>query len=32
MTTHEGDLWDRLVANENEDRLAGRPPRFQMYE
>ena len=31
-TTHEGDLWDRLVANENEDRLAGRPPRFQMYE
>ena len=32
VTTHEGDLWDRLVANENEDRLAGRPPRFQMYE
>jgi NAD(P)-dependent dehydrogenase (short-subunit alcohol dehydrogenase family) len=31
-TTHEGDLWDRLVANHNEDRLAGRPPRFQMYE
>jgi hypothetical protein len=32
VTTHEGDLWDRLVSNENEDRLAGRPPRFQMYE
>ena len=32
VTTHAGDLWDRLVANENEDRLAGRPPRFQMYE
>jgi NAD(P)-dependent dehydrogenase (short-subunit alcohol dehydrogenase family) len=32
VTTHEGDLWDRLVGNENEDRLAGRPPRFQMYE
>lgn len=32
VTTHEGDLWDRLVANENDDRLAGRPPRFQMYE
>jgi NAD(P)-dependent dehydrogenase (short-subunit alcohol dehydrogenase family) len=31
-TTHEGDLWDRLVGNENEDRFAGRPPRFQMYE
>ena len=31
-TTHEGDLWERLVGNENEDRLAGRPPRFQMYE
>lgn len=32
VTTHEGDLWERLVANENDDRLAGRPPRFQMYE
>jgi NAD(P)-dependent dehydrogenase (short-subunit alcohol dehydrogenase family) len=32
VTTHEGDLWDRLVGNENDDRLAGRPPRFQMYE
>jgi NAD(P)-dependent dehydrogenase (short-subunit alcohol dehydrogenase family) len=32
VTTHAGDLWDRLVANQNEDRLAGRPPRFQMYE
>ncbi|MCB1040749.1 MAG: SDR family NAD(P)-dependent oxidoreductase [Acidimicrobiales bacterium] len=31
-TTHAGDLWERLVANENDDRLAGRPPRFQMYE
>lgn len=32
VTTHEGDLWDRLVGNQNEDRLAGRAPRFQMYE
>ena len=32
VTTHDGDLWDRLVGNENDDRLAGRPPRFQMYE
>ncbi len=32
VTTHEGDLWDRLVGNENNDRLAGRRPRFQMYE
>jgi NAD(P)-dependent dehydrogenase (short-subunit alcohol dehydrogenase family) len=32
VTTHEGDLWERLVGNENDDRLAGRPPRFQMYE
>ena len=32
VTTHEGDLWDRLVGNQNDDRLAGRPPRFQMYE
>jgi NAD(P)-dependent dehydrogenase (short-subunit alcohol dehydrogenase family) len=32
VTTHEGDLWERLVGNENEDRLAGRAPRFQMYE
>ncbi|WP_426572032.1 SDR family NAD(P)-dependent oxidoreductase [Aquihabitans sp. McL0605] len=32
VTTHEGDMWDRLVGNENDDRLAGRPPRFQMYE
>jgi len=31
-TTHDGDLWERLVGNENEDRLAGRAPRFQMYE
>lgn len=31
-TTHEGDLWERLIGNENDDRLAGRPPRFQMYE
>ena len=31
-TTHACDLWERLVANENDDRLAGRPPRFQMYE
>lgn len=32
VTTHAGDIWDRLVGNQNEDRLAGRPPRFQMYE
>lgn len=32
VTTHAGDLWERLVGNENDDRLAGRPPRFQMYE
>lgn len=32
VTTHEGDLWDRLVANHNDDRLAGRAPRFQMFE
>lgn len=32
VTTHPGDLWERLVGNQNEDRLAGRPPRFQMYE
>ena len=32
VTTDGGDLWERLVGNENEDRLAGRPPRFQMYE
>lgn len=32
VTTHEGDMWDRLVGNENDDRLAGRRPRFQMYE
>jgi NAD(P)-dependent dehydrogenase (short-subunit alcohol dehydrogenase family) len=31
-TTHDGDLWDRLVGNHGEDRLAGRAPRFQMYE
>ena len=32
VTTHEGDIWERLVGNQNDDRLAGRPPRFQMYE
>ncbi len=32
VTTHEGDIWERLVGNQNEDRLAGRAPRFQMYE
>ena len=31
-TTHAGDMWDRQVGIENDDRLAGRPPRFQMYE
>jgi NAD(P)-dependent dehydrogenase (short-subunit alcohol dehydrogenase family) len=32
VTTHEGDMWARLVGNQNDDRLAGRRPRFQMYE
>ena len=32
ISTHPVELWERLVAAENEDRLAGRPPRFQMYE
>lgn len=32
LTTQAVEFWDRLVANENEDRLAGRAPRFQMYE
>ena len=32
VSTHPVELWERLVGNENEDRLAGRPPRFQMYE
>lgn len=31
-TTHEGDMWERLVGIENDDRLAGRPPSFQIYE
>lgn len=31
-TTHAGDMWERQVGIENDDRLAGRPPRFQMYE
>jgi hypothetical protein len=32
ISTHPVELWERLVAAENEDRLAGRAPRFQMYE
>ncbi len=32
ISTHPVELWERLVAAENDDRLAGRPPRFQMYE
>lgn len=32
VSTHPVDMWERLVAAENDDRLAGRPPRFQMYE
>jgi len=32
VSTHPVELWERLVGNENEDRVAGRPPRFQMYE
>ena len=31
-TTHAGDMWERLVGTENDDRLAGRPPTFQVYE
>lgn len=31
-TTHAGDMWERQVGAQNEDRLAGRPPRFQVYE
>jgi NAD(P)-dependent dehydrogenase (short-subunit alcohol dehydrogenase family) len=31
-TTHAGDMWERLVGIENADRLAGRPPSFQLYE
>jgi NAD(P)-dependent dehydrogenase (short-subunit alcohol dehydrogenase family) len=32
VSTQPVDFWERLVGAENEDRLAGRPPRFQMYE
>jgi len=32
ISTHPVELWERLVGAENEDRFAGRPPRFQMYE
>ncbi|MCB0953627.1 MAG: hypothetical protein KDB13_13100, partial [Microthrixaceae bacterium] len=32
VSTQPVELWERLVGNENDDRLAGRPPRFQMYE
>jgi NAD(P)-dependent dehydrogenase (short-subunit alcohol dehydrogenase family) len=32
VSTQPVEFWNRLVAAENEDRLAGRPPRFQMYE
>jgi NAD(P)-dependent dehydrogenase (short-subunit alcohol dehydrogenase family) len=32
VSTHSVEMWERLVGNENDDRLAGRPPRFQMYE
>ncbi|MFZ4518194.1 MAG: SDR family NAD(P)-dependent oxidoreductase [Microthrixaceae bacterium] len=32
VSTHPVELWERLVGPENDDRLAGRPPRFQMYE
>jgi NAD(P)-dependent dehydrogenase (short-subunit alcohol dehydrogenase family) len=31
-STQPVEFWERLVGAENEDRLAGRPPRFQMYE
>lgn len=32
VSTQPVEYWERLVAAENEDRLAGRAPRFQMYE
>jgi NAD(P)-dependent dehydrogenase (short-subunit alcohol dehydrogenase family) len=32
VSTHPVELWERLVRNENDDRLAGRAPQFQMYE
>jgi NADP-dependent 3-hydroxy acid dehydrogenase YdfG len=32
VSTHSVEVWERLVGNQNDDRLVGRPPRFQMYE
>ena len=32
VTTHKGDMWYRLVSNENEARISGKSPPFQMYE
>lgn len=32
VSTHPTEMWERLVGNENDDRLHGRPPRFQMYD
>lgn len=32
VSTQPVEFWERLVGAENDDRLAGRPPRFQMYE
>ncbi len=32
VSTQPVEFWERLIGAENEDRLAGRPPRFQMYE
>jgi len=32
VSTHPTSVWERLVANQNADRLHGRAPRFQMYD
>lgn len=32
VTTHSDEFWSRMVGNQNEDRLAGVPPRFQMFD
>ncbi len=32
VSTHPVRMWERLVGNENDDRLHGRAPRFQMYD
>lgn len=32
VSTHPVEVWERIVGVENDDRLAGRAPRFQGYE